>query len=276
LRKLRLAAGRTTEQAAALIGTERTKVANIETGTRVISCEQVRLLAHHYGVEDEEYVEGLCSMAVANGNLGGWWKIDRGILPDGLVDITETEGFARRVRATSCLHIPDFLQTWDYAHEVFASALPPLGIRMAHLCGLHRYRGLYALERESFEYVGYVHEAALRVELGGAKVMREQLIHLGRLATHDRVRVRVVPFTAGPLPGLGRTIMYAEHISPRLDTVVVGSPADPVFLHEEGQLACYQACFEAWDRASLSETESADIIRTHADRFQERADLPAP
>ena len=59
VRKLRTAAGMTAEYAAALLGTDRAKLSNIESGIRNISAERVRTLATHCNCPDEEYVAAL-------------------------------------------------------------------------------------------------------------------------------------------------------------------------------------------------------------------------
>ena len=45
LRRMRLASGRTTEYAAGLLGLDRTKVSNMESGVRATSRVRIRLLA---------------------------------------------------------------------------------------------------------------------------------------------------------------------------------------------------------------------------------------
>ncbi|MEV5757511.1 helix-turn-helix transcriptional regulator [Streptomyces tendae] len=89
LRGMRLAAGRTTEYATGLLGLDRTKVSNMESGVRAISPELVRILANNYECADEQYVEAL--VAMADVGKRGWWQQYRGSLPQGLLDVAELE-----------------------------------------------------------------------------------------------------------------------------------------------------------------------------------------
>src|ERR1044072_3440939 len=86
LRRIRTAAGMSAELAAGLLGGDRGKISNIESGGRGISADRLRTLARDWDVTDEGYVEALVEMAQA---APGWWERYRGILPQGLLDISE-------------------------------------------------------------------------------------------------------------------------------------------------------------------------------------------
>lgn len=65
LRKLREAAGMSTEQAAAVLATNRTVITNTEAGRHGISPERVRRLACNYDCTDSALVEALVRMAAS-------------------------------------------------------------------------------------------------------------------------------------------------------------------------------------------------------------------
>lgn len=89
LRRLRLAAGASTQYAAGLLGLDRAKVSNMEAGTRITSPERVRTLASNYDCCDGAYIDALAAMAEETES--GWWEQYRGTLPSGLLDIAELE-----------------------------------------------------------------------------------------------------------------------------------------------------------------------------------------
>jgi len=260
LRKMRLAADVSTEYAAGLLGLDRAKISNIEAGVRTISPDRLRTLACNYACRDEAYVEALADMA--SDRTRGWWEVYRGQLPAGLLDIAELEWRAKSVRAGLTMIVPGLLQTDGYARTLFGAALPPLSpaeIELRVALRLQRQQVMY--RDQPITYVGYVHEAALHVEFGGAKVMRVQLEHLCDVSDRDNIHVRVIPFSAGALPGAGQAVVYAEGPVAQLDTVELDSAHGPEFTHGQSQLDKYRAHLDWMESASLSPSASRDFIR---------------
>ncbi|MEU9468329.1 helix-turn-helix transcriptional regulator [Streptomyces avermitilis] len=260
LRKMRTAAGMTADHAAGLLGLDRAKISNIETGIRTISPDRLRTLACNCDCSDTAYVEALVSMA--HPTRRGWWERYRGSLSPSLLDIAELESYAVRMRTAHTAHIPGLLQTSEHALELFRAVLPPLPEHEVAL------RLAYRVERQSVlegehppEYVGLVHEAALRMQFGGRKVAREQLEHLLDVSERPLVRLLVIPFAAGSFPGAGQTVNYLEASVPQLDTAQIDSSHGPEFLDGEAQLAKYRAHLDWMERIALSPEASQDFIR---------------
>jgi transcriptional regulator with XRE-family HTH domain len=259
LRKMRLAAGRTTEYAAGLLGLDRTKVSNMEAGIRATSPERIRVLASNYDCADQAYVEAL--VAMADSRKRGWWEQYRGILPQGLLDVAELEWFAVKLRSLQTVHVPGLLQLSGYARAVFDSALPPLPKSEVELRVAQRMQRQQVLEREKpVEYVAYVHELALRMQFGGRRTAREQLHHLCEMSEHENVDVRVLLVEVGVFPGAGHAVLYASAAVPQLDTVQLDSAHGGEFTHAEAQLAKYRAHMDWWHAKSLDQQASRDFI----------------
>lgn len=103
-------------------------------------------------------------------------------------------------------------------------------------------------------------EAAVRRQVGGKEVLKEQLGYLLDLGSRPEVSVRVLPFEAG------------AHYSTLGSFVLLGFPDDDDLLYLEhaagsmtggedlSLLARYQECFRAITDMALSESESADLI----------------
>lgn len=263
LRKMRLAAEETTEYAAGLLGLDRTKISNIESGVRAITPERLQTLACNYDCRDQDYVDALVD--IAGDRKPGWWDGYRGQLPAGLLDIAELEWHATKVRAGLAMHVPGLLQTDAYARALFSAALPPLSPTEIELRVAHRMQRQQVLHRENpITYVGYVHEAALRVEFGGPKVMRAQLDRLCDLSEQVNIDVRVIPFKAGAFPGAGQAVIYAKGRVPQLDTVELDSAHGPEFLHGQSQLDKYRAHLDWMESASLPSADSRAFMASIA------------
>ena len=265
LRRMRLAAGRTTEYAAGLLGLDRTKVSNMESGVRAISPDRIRILASNYECADQAYVEAL--LAMADPRQRGWWQQYRGALPQGLLDVAELEWHATRLQSYQTVHIPGPLQLGDYARAIFGAALPPLPKSEVELRVVQRLRRQQVLDREQPEpvqYVAYLHEWALRMQFGGRRAMREQLLHLCDASERPNVELRVLTTEAGAFPGAGHAVLYAHGPVPQLDTVQLDSAHGGEFTHSEAQLAKYQAHMDWWRTHTLSPKDSRDLINSVA------------
>ncbi|MCM2576303.1 helix-turn-helix domain-containing protein [Streptomyces meridianus] len=266
VRRMRTAAGMSAEAAAGLLGVDRGKISNIESGTRPISPDRLRTLAYNCACQDDDYVEALVRMA--DPGVRGWWERYRGSLPPGLLDIAELECHAARMRTAHSVHIPGLLQTSDHATAVFRAVVPALPENEVSLRLAQRLERQQILEgKHAPEYVGIVHEAALRMQFGGRKVARAQLEQLLTVSEGGRVILRVIPFEAGAFPGAGQTVNYVEGPVPQLDTVQVDSTHGPEFLYQEAQLGKYRAQLDWMERIALAPGTSRDFIHSIAQRL---------
>ncbi|WP_165984765.1 helix-turn-helix transcriptional regulator [Streptomyces sp. YIM 98790] len=265
LRKLRMAAGRSTDHVAGLLGLERTRISNMESGIRVISPERVRMMTSDYGCSDTAYVEAL--VAMAGNRERGWWEQYRETLPAGMLDIAELEWHASRLRTAQTVHVPGLLQTEDYARAVFSSGLPPMSRLEVELHVRHRMERQRVVDEIARPYEGYVHEAALRMQFGGREVMRAQLRHLCSMSERENITLRVIPVQCGAFPGAGHAMLYAEGAVPQLDTVQLDSAHGPVFTHTATDLTRYQAHLEWMAKNTLPADASRDFIHAIADQL---------
>ncbi|MGV9216141.1 helix-turn-helix domain-containing protein [Micromonospora sp. RB23] len=111
---------------------------------------------------------------------------------------------ARTVRWYEPRYVPGLLQTEDYARAVFeAGNLLDSDEVDRRLADRMNRQGVLHDER-SPHIVAVLDEAVLRRRVGSRKVMRDQTLHLARIATeHPRLRLHVVPLSADEYPGLG-------------------------------------------------------------------------
>jgi transcriptional regulator with XRE-family HTH domain len=263
LRRMRVAAGVSAEQAANLLGVDRGKISNMESGVRSISEERLRTLAHHCRCDDEKYVAALVEMA--SPSTSGWWEQYRGTLPQGLLDIAELEWRAVRMRTACAVHIPGLFQTTDYALAVFRAVLPHLPEHEVALRAAHRnHRQEVLTSQAAPTFTGIVHEAALRMQFGVPRVTRAQLEHLLHHSEQDGRTVLVVPFASGAFPGAGQTVLYAEGLTEELDTVQIDNSHGPDFLFREAELTKYRAHLDRMEELALSPDDSRAFIHAIA------------
>jgi transcriptional regulator with XRE-family HTH domain len=248
------------EYAAGLLGVDRSRISNMEIGTRAISVDRLRTLACNCDCTDETYIAALVEMVEPSET--GWWERYRGSLPQGLLDISETEAHAVRLRGANTVHVPGLLQTSEHAMAIFRSAVPGLpehevALRLA----LRSERQRVITGDSPVPYVAVVHEAALRMQFGGRDVARAQLAYLLEVSERDNVTVLVLPFVHGAFPGAGETVVYIEGPVTQLDTVQVDNSNGPAFLYADGQLTKYRAQLDLLEELALSPERSRDFIR---------------
>jgi transcriptional regulator with XRE-family HTH domain len=258
LRRIRTAAGMSAEFAAGLLGVDRSKVSNMESGVRGISTDRLRTFACNCDVTDDKYVEALVELAQPS---TGWWERYRGSLPQGLLDISETEAHATRIRGANTVHVPGMLQTSEHAMAIFRAVVPALPEHEVALRLAHRSERQQVINGDkATPYVAVVHEAALRMQFGGRGVARQQLDYLLEVSERENVTLLVLPFDRGSFPGAGQAVVYAEGAVPQLDTVQVDSSHGPAFFHAEAQLAKYRAQLTLLEGLALPPEQSRDFI----------------
>jgi len=263
LRKLREAAGLSTEEAASLLATKRTVITSTEAGRHGASPERVRRLAFHYDCTDEALVDLLARMGAERNK--GWWDEFRAVLPPTFMDIAELEWFACALQMNTMVHIPGPFQAEAYARALFGAAIPALPKEEFEARVAHRIQRRRAIDRPGAPpYTAIVHEAALRIEVGGRRVLREQLTHILKLMDRPNVTVQAIPFTAGAFPGSGQAVLYAHGEVPRLDTVQLDRTSAAEFLHLEGQLRKFKLQFDQMELMALTAAETRDLIHAIA------------
>lgn len=263
LRKLREQSGMSVQQAAALLGVDRTRIPNIESGRIGISGERVRTLACNYDCPDTGLVDLLAAMAQERDK--GWWEQHRGTLPPALLDICELEHHSVELHTAVTTHIPGLLQTEAHARAVFDTADPPLAepdLQARLALRMHRQRVFARGAPPLYEAV--VHEAALRMQFGGPKVARAQLEHILERSEGACTTVRVIPFSAGGFPGAGQSFTYAAATISALDTVQLDSSHGSMLLDSHMKLLRYRGLLERLRSPALPASASRDFIRAIA------------
>jgi len=263
LRKLREQSGMSTQQAAALLGVNRTRIPNIEAGRFPISADRVRTLACNYRCPDGKLVDLLAAMA--QDRETGWWERYRGLLPAGLLDLAELENHATELAVAVTAHLPGLFQTEDHARALYAEADPPLPTPDFEARVELRLRRRAIFERDiPTPLSAIIHEAALRMQFGGRKVARAQLEHILSESERRVTTVRVIPFDAGAFPGAGQSITYAAAQVAQLDTVQLDSAHGILFIDADMQVRRYRGLLDRMGCLALTPEKSRDLIRSIA------------
>lgn len=259
LRKLREAAGLKGREAAARLGTDSAQVSQIEAGLAGLSEARLRRIAAHYACTDPALIDALAAMTVER--TRGWWEEYRGLLPTSFLDLSELEAHATFRWDVDFLHVPGLLQTESYARALFSRRVPELPEGELELRVRHRMQRRVIVEKEPpAPYTAVVHEAALRIRVGGRAGSQRQLAHILELSEADHITVRVIPFHLEDFADLGSAMVYAGGAVPRLDTVVRDGPHGTVFIDSAAQLGVFRTLFRRVESLALEPARSRDFI----------------
>jgi transcriptional regulator with XRE-family HTH domain len=258
LRKLREAAGIESREAAAFLGVNQTQISHIESGRFGISEQRLRRLTGFYECHDNQLVDALAEMAVQR--LKSWWEEYRGVLPPPALDLAELEHHAAYVRAFQVVHIPGVLQTEDHVRAASLFVNPNLPEEEREMRISFRIRRQQVLESGT-PYDVIVHEAALRMRVGGSKVTRAQLEYLLQASARESLTLRVIPFATEGFAGAGLAVQYLGGGVSQLDTVQIDTPHGAEFIDTPAQLHRYRTKLERVDSVALAEDASLGLIR---------------
>jgi transcriptional regulator with XRE-family HTH domain len=239
LRDLRERAGCSFADAAAVLSVNATTVRRMEKAEVGLKPLYVKALLERYGVPWEEAVAFLA--LVEEANQPGWWHRFRDVLPDWFSLYVSLEGEASLIRAYEPHCVPGLLQTPEYARVLLRTGFPGaseeeierrVALRMERQALLTRPRAplLWAV----------VEEHVLRRRVGSPAVMRAQIDRLIEATAMPNVSLQVMPFTAGPHPGMfGPFQLFRFEIPELPDIIYAESLTGAVYLDERPDTAAY-------------------------------------
>ncbi len=123
-------------------------------------------------------------------------------------------------------------------------------------------QSLFSRDRPA-RFTFYLHEAALRLPVGGPAVMAEQLQHLRRMSMRSYLTLRVVPVALGAhaaMTGAFRLMEFAEF----KPVVYLESETSSLFLEKPEEIQAYRRILEALADTALGEGQSRELIATLA------------
>jgi hypothetical protein len=165
------------------------KLSRIENAQVLIDVHWVRGMLDLYDVGGDRWTE-LVELA-REALQPGWWRA-YGLGNNSYIAF-ETE--TSRIQDFTPQYVPGLLQTADYARALMV-AVPvrrtPEQLDQEIAARMHRQRRLTSVE-DPLELVAVVDESVLRRPVGGADVLRRQLLHIAELAELDSVTRHVLP-----------------------------------------------------------------------------------
>ncbi|MFF5721397.1 helix-turn-helix domain-containing protein [Streptomyces buecherae] len=234
--------------------------------------ERVYALLRFYQVPDEVRNEVETLMQQSRGQQ--WWSRYADVVGETMNTLFALEAESKVIRSCQAIFIPGMLQTAGYTRAVmrnFYGQNPNPESRKKDLATVERRLEL-RMRRQSLlehpdsapEFEALIDEQAVRKELGGPQVMREQLRQLHSLGENrSKVHIRILPASATrfetPLhpamtlfkphdSGISRMI-YLEEMN-----------RGGTYITELEEVEKYQASMDYWWTKALSKQETLDFL----------------
>ncbi|MGK5447231.1 helix-turn-helix domain-containing protein [Streptomyces radiopugnans] len=245
LRDLRERAGKSFEEAARVLSVTTSTVRRMEKAEVGLRPLYVKALLESYGIGAEE-VDAFLAL-VEKANRPGWWHRFRSVLPDWFSLYVSLESEADLIRSYEPHCVPGLLQTEDYARALLRTGFPradeeELDRRVALRMG----RQQLLAKPDAPRLWAVLDEQVLRRPVGGAGVMRAQIDRLVEVCARSEISLQIMPFSAGPHPGMFGPFQLFRFSYPELpDIVYTESLTGAVYIDERPEVTTY---LEALDR----------------------------
>jgi hypothetical protein len=256
LRKAIANAGFTSRALAEILGWDEAKLSDLINGKGGSSQVELGVLLGICRVSPAERDHLLSLFPVAHVRD---WLQHHG--PDGfdpLRTFVENLATAETLVSWQLHRLPILLQTPAYIRaEIAASLKVPADefeARVKARLEMHQ-----ELRRRSLKCAFYIHEAALRLPVGGHDAHAEQVHHLLRMAVRSNVVIRVLPTAIGAHVGMVGpfTQLTSEKYEP---LVCVELENSALFVEDKGAVQGYEAAVRSLGQISLGEDESKALI----------------
>jgi len=246
--------GLTQRRLAELLGWQEAKISDLLAGKGgVDELEVVTLLAYCRTSLAER--ERLLALFRESGKV--WLQMPEDGVPDQVRTLIDHERAANEIVVWSLTLVSGVLQTPEYAYVV-TEASPVIDAEDVPTVAAARTARAKLLDG-SRKFTFYIHEFALRLQVGSVEVWREQLAHLLRISVRTYVSIRVIPASAGIHAGTtgGFYLMRFPKFPP---VVFLDSLNCCLFFDDNNTIELYENTLKRLAAVALDEEESRAVI----------------
>ncbi|QLJ00507.1 helix-turn-helix transcriptional regulator [Streptomyces sp. NEAU-sy36] len=182
--------------------------------------------------------------------------------------VVELEGLATAIYQWAPSVVPGLLQTREYAQAMFLAGNPlATDEYIESLVNARMARTQVLKDAARPVYWAVLHEAALRITVGGPAIMARQLEHIAALARARKMVLQVLPFSAGAHPEMGKlmTLMEFEDAPPTVYTEGVSSGS---LLDEPAVVKRKWSSYDLIRAAALSPEASLTLFDSAAEDYR--------
>ncbi|MGW1884899.1 helix-turn-helix domain-containing protein [Streptomyces sp. NPDC001970] len=182
--------------------------------------------------------------------------------------VAELERLATKICEYAPAVVPGLLQTAEYARAVYLASNPLADEEyIKEMVRARMDRAPVLNDATRPVYWAVLHEASLRITVGGPAGMARQLDHIAVMARERKVLVQVLPFSAGAHPAMGKMmrLMEFEDAPPTAYTEAVLSGN---LLDDPAVVKRTQAHYDLLRAAAQSPEASLALIQSVAEDYR--------
>lgn len=278
IRRLREVALLTGEEAAARLGWSASKISRIETARTSLTLSDLRRLFDLYQVPEFRRVRIVNLVHTAHQR--GWWDAYAGDLAEGYSAMIALEATAESEFNYQPSLIPGLLQASSYVEEIIRSSLlgePPGVVPQRAEVRLTR-QAVLVRDQDPLQLTVVLDEACLRRQVGGPEVMREQLLHLARMAERPNITLHVLPLSEGSHPAMtGGFVILRFPEAVNSGVVYLENMTSDIFIESDTEIHRYRLASERLRNLALPPQQSLAMIAQLADRaYAEKTEPSGP
>ncbi|MYV99097.1 helix-turn-helix transcriptional regulator [Streptomyces sp. SID3343] len=261
LKALRVSRGLKLEEAAKLFGRSTGSLSKIETGNQRLYPRDLHAFFDAYEVTDQSHKAELLRLvgkSIERAYPAEYADIVRSTFDDYLSLERDAAKIASYVEV-----IPGLFQTPEYAKCVVEASrewAKPEQVEKFVRLRMNRQSVLQREDPAPPEVSVVLGERALRQNVGGPDVMREQLQHLLHVGRLENVALQLLPFSAGPHVGDNGQFTYMG-FRDEPGVVVIESLHSALYLEAPEVVAQYEKAGEHLRMTALSPRQTAARIR---------------
>jgi Domain of unknown function (DUF5753) len=185
-------------------------------------------------------------------------------LPSWFRPYAEIEATATQLRMFEHSLIPGLLQTEEYARSILAVQPNTTADELDEMVAARMDRQVVLTRTEPPLIWVVVDEAALRRQVGGAKVMREQLLHLAELSLRPNINIEVLPSSAAAHCGLLGAFAVAD-VDDASRVAYLETVTEGFIVESSSTIAEVMLSFDTLRSETLSRGASRDLILKRAE-----------
>ncbi|GAA3057210.1 helix-turn-helix domain-containing protein [Actinokineospora globicatena] len=261
LRDLREAAGKTQDDAAEYLGVRRPTISRIENGRHSILPKNVRFLCQLYDIGAPQ-VDTLIRQAEES-NERGWWVSHSDTMPDWHETYVGFEADAKAISVYESELVYGLLQVPSYTRAVRSAFVDHIDeAELAKSIAFRQERQRH-LEGRQPDLRIILNESAIRRPVGD---MREQLEHLVKASEWPYLTLQILPFAAGPHPGMTNPFsLLTLPDEPAPNFVYLEHADGAIYLERPADLTLYAANFQRMSEQALSPEDTRALLTSLVD-----------
>lgn len=251
----------TNDVAARRYGRSKGWLSTLENGQHIITPQELSDLLDFYGMPHNAERESLIHLA-EHGHGETWERPFEYRVSPALRDLASLEAEASDIHTYGPDIIPGLLQIPDYTRRLIEAGrrVSPQNGEALVAFRLARQQILTAPDPPNYRAI--LGESALRQLIGGPRIMRHQLEHLGEMTQLDNVAIHVLPFSAGEVLWLAGSFHIISLRPPgRLTVSVHDQFARSVFAEEEREVSSHERIFLHLRAACMDEADSLALVQ---------------